>query len=73
MQSYTNLFTDELEGDTPKEKYEYLIELKKAKSDLDIKMVSVKTFLDGMSGTPDFATLGDLRIWFASLEKIVNR
>lgn len=73
MNNYLNLIDQELTGDTPKQQYDNLLALKKSKLDLEVKIKSLTPLIDGLIGTVESATIGDVMIWLKRMEEIIKR
>jgi hypothetical protein len=52
MQNYDSLIWDELVGDTPKQKFEYLKKLQDDRMLLIAKVVSARSFMKGLVDSP---------------------
>lgn len=73
MQNYDELIREELQLGTPKENYDYLIDLKKMNSKMRFQLTSLRPLIDGLNGTPDSATIEHLRVFIDSMKRIIDR
>lgn len=61
MTTYETLIDEKLAGMTPKEKYDQICQWETDHVKLAVLKAGMKTFFDGLDGTPDDAHLSDLR------------
>lgn len=70
MIDYLNLIDKEIRRYTS---IEQSVAMKSELNELRIKMMTAKTLFDVIETTPDFTTIGDMRAFFDSCKKIIER
>jgi len=71
MENYERLTLDRLQGDTPKRKYDALIQLENENTDYIAKLNVMKAFLEGLSASDDSCEVGNIRSFIDSTYKIL--
>lgn len=72
MRAYSQLIEDSLVGETPKEKYDYLIALQNEISLNKAKIENCKVLLNGLIESEDSASLGNLKVFIEGTLKSIR-
>lgn len=72
MQNYETLIMKQLDGETPKEKYEHLLLMEKTIGRFRSKATYVQDGLQSLLDTPDTASLGNLKTFIEGFKKALE-